>query len=65
MARRDEEYDWLNDPFDEKKAAADAERSKTSAGMKVGLGCGCVLVVAAFVVLMLFAGVQFLAIMGS
>lgn len=65
MARRNEEYDWLNDPFDEKKAAADAERSKTSTGMKVGLGCGCLLVVVAFFVLMLFAGVQFLAILGS
>lgn len=65
MARRDEEYDWLNDPFDEKKAAAEAERTKTSTGMKVGLGCGCLLVVVVFCAMMLFAGVQFLSIMGS
>lgn len=27
MARKHEEYDWLNDPFDEKKSAEELERA--------------------------------------
>lgn len=65
MARRDEEYDWLNDPFDEKKAAAERERAKTSTGTKVALGCGCVLVVVVFIAVMVFGGVAFLSIASS
>ncbi len=30
MARNNEEYDWLNDPFDDKKAAEELERARAS-----------------------------------
>jgi hypothetical protein len=36
-----EEYDWLNDPFDDKKLAKEREESRMSTGGKVGIGCGC------------------------
>ena len=36
-----EEYDWLNDPFDEKKLAKEREESRMSTGGKIGIGCGC------------------------
>ena len=47
-----EEYDWLDDPFDEKKAAAERERARMGGGSKAAIGCGCALVV--FVVLAFF-----------
>ncbi len=62
MAKNREEYDWLNDPFDEKKAAKEAEQARMSAGSKAALGCGCVAVVLAFIVLFAVATVQFIAI---
>ena len=62
MARKHQDYDWLNDPFDEKKAAAEREAAKMSAGARVGLGCGCAVVVCAIVVLFIFSAVQFAAI---
>ena len=46
MAKKRQEYDWLDDPFDEKKAAKDAQGMSGTA--KTALGCGCLLVVAAF-----------------
>lgn len=30
MARRNDDYDWLDDPFDEKKAAEERERAAVS-----------------------------------
>ena len=39
MAKKRQEYDWLDDPFDEKKAAKDAQGMSGSA--KTALGCGC------------------------
>lgn len=45
-----EEYDWLNDPFDEKKAAAERERMGMSGTSKGLVGVGCL-----FVVIGLFA----------
>ena len=30
MARREEEYDWFNDPFDDKKNAEELKRAKGS-----------------------------------
>ena len=30
FGRNKEEYDWLNDPFDEKKAARDREQARMS-----------------------------------
>lgn len=48
MRQSDESYDWLNDPFDEKKAAQDAKGKST--GAWVGLGLGCLVAVVFFVV---------------
>ncbi len=62
MAKKHEEYDWLNDPFDEKKAAQEADQARMSTGSKVALGCGCVAVVLALIVLLGVAAVQFIAI---
>lgn len=56
MARKGkEEFDWLDDPFDEKKAAQEQARAATSGGMKIALGCGCLLAVAGVAALLLFA----------
>ncbi len=60
--KKREEYDWLNDPFDEKKAAQEAEQAKMSSGSKVALGCGCVVIVLVIVALLAVAAVQFVAI---
>ncbi len=50
-----EEYDWLNDPFDEKKIAQEQQQARMSSGSKVGIGCGCaVAVVLALGVLIYF-----------
>lgn len=66
MDRRDkEEYDWLNDPFDEKKTQADRERAQFSRGTKVALGCGCLSIVLIFIALLLIGAFQFFAIMAS
>lgn len=61
--KQQEEYDWLNDPFDEKKIARDKEQARTSSGMKVGLGCGCLLVVVALVVMLFFGAASFVSIL--
>ena len=42
---RNEEYDWINDPFDEKKLAQEREQARMSSGSKVGIGCGCAVTV--------------------
>lgn len=62
FGRKNEEYDWLNDPFDEKKAAREREQARMSAGSKTALGCGCVLVVALIVVMLVLAAMQFASI---
>ena len=54
FGRNKEEYDWLNDPFDEKKAARDREQARMSGGAKAALGCGCLLVVLVLVVILVF-----------
>ena len=40
-----EEYDWLNDPFDEKKIAEEREGMGMSGASKGIIGVGCLLVV--------------------
>ncbi len=50
MRHTEEESSWLDDAFDEKKAAAEREQM-SNASVKVA-GCGCIAVVCAFVVLM-------------
>lgn len=62
--KQKEEFDWLDDPFDEKKAAREEARGMSS-GTKLALGCGCVLVVAAIVVLFVFAAVSMLDILAG
>lgn len=56
MARKKEEYDWLNDPFDDKKAAEELERAKPS------MAVGCLFAVAVAVALGLI-GVTLVGIM--
>ena len=59
MAKKRQEYDWLDDPFDEKKAAKDAQGMSGTA--KTALGCGCLLVV----VLLAYAGFSMLDILAA
>ena len=54
--------EWLNDPFDEKKAARDREQAHMPGGTKAALGCGCLLVVIVFIAMLIFAFVQFVSI---
>ena len=64
MARRDkEEFDWLDDPFNDKKAQQ--QQAGMSGNAKMAVGCGCLLVVAAMVVLLVFAGASFMDIMAD
>ena len=53
----------MDDPFDEKKAAKDAQGMSGTA--KTALGCGCLLVVAAFVVLLAYSGFSMLDILAA
>ncbi len=61
--KKKQEYDWLDDPFDEKKAAQ--EKRGMSGTAKGALGCGCLLVVVALVVLLAWAGLTILSILAS
>ena len=38
MSKKNDGYDWLNDPFDEKKAAAEREQAHMGGGAKLGIG---------------------------
>ena len=55
MAKEQEDYDWINDPFDEKKAAAERERMNAKGAFPVAgcliVGVGCLLFVLGFIVL--------------
>ena len=50
MGRSDDGYNWIDDPFDEAKAARDAAQAPNGAA----LGIGCVLALALFVALVVF-----------
>lgn len=50
-----EEYDWINDPFDEKKIAQEQQQARMSSGSKVGIGCGCVIAVILIIAVCMFA----------
>lgn len=50
-----DDYDWLNDPFDEKKTAREQVQASMSGGTKLALGCGCLLVVVGCIVLAVIA----------
>ena len=60
-APRAEEGSWLDDAFDEGKAAADLERAKTSPA----LGCGLVVAVIAALALIAFAFTGILGALGA
>lgn len=64
MARKDD-FDWLDDPFDEKKAAKDELKAAASGGSKLALGCGCLVAVVGIVVLFLFAAVNMIDILAA
>ena len=57
-----EEYDWINDPFDEKKIAQEQQQARMSSGSKVGIGCGCVVAVILIIVLCVFAATTFVGL---
>lgn len=61
MAKQREEYDWLNDPFDEKKCAEELARARGSKAT------GCLVAFVAVVALALLAalGVIVIAALGS
>lgn len=46
-----EDYDWINDPFDEKKIAEERERLGMSGTSKTFVGVGCLLFVLGFIAL--------------
>lgn len=60
-----EDFDWLDDPFDEKKAAREQVQAATSGGTKIALGCGCLVAVVGFVVLLIFVGVNMIDVLAS
>ncbi len=51
MGRIDEETSWLDDAFDEKKAAREEASSGMGGGMKAALGAGCLAALVLIVVL--------------
>lgn len=61
MAKK-EEYDWLNDPFDEKKSAKEQEEARMSTGAKIGLGCLVVLLVLIVIAVFAVGSISFLAL---
>ena len=55
MAKQSESYDWLDDPFDEKKTAAERERARMGGGAKAGVGCGCLVAIVLVLVCIVLA----------
>lgn len=62
---RKEEFDWLDDPFNEKKAKEDQANASMAGGTKVALGCGCLLVVIVIIVLVVFFGMNMMGILAD
>lgn len=62
MAKKDE-FDWLDDPFNDKKASQ--QQTGMSNGTKVALGCGCLVVLVAVVVLLMFFLVDAMSILSQ
>lgn len=60
--KKREEYDWLNDPFDEKKVAQEQLDARMSTGAKVGLGCLVVIVVLVVIALVAVGALSVAAI---
>lgn len=53
---RNDEYDWLNDPFDERKAAEERERARMGGGSKAAVAVGCLAVIVLTVLLFALGG---------
>lgn len=51
--RGKDEFDWIDDPFNEKKA--NRRDASMGGGSKLALGCGCLVAIVAVVALLLFA----------
>ena len=60
-----EDFDWLDDPFDEKKAAREQAQAARSGGTEITLGCGCLAVVVGIVVLLIFVGINMIDVLAS
>ena len=55
MGRKREEYDWLNDPFDEKKAAEELQQAQMSGCSRLGVLLALLVVVALVVLVAVVA----------
>ncbi len=53
--KKHEEYDWLNDPFDEKKAAEELQQAQMSGCSRLGVLVALLLVVVLVVVVAVVA----------
>ena len=58
---RNEEYNWLDDPFDEKKARKERDEAGMSSRSKLFVGVGCL----AFVVVLVALGVAGASALGA
>ena len=65
MARNDEEYNWLDDPFDEKKAAQAQQDARMSGRSKLMVGLGCLGLIVVVAVLAVVGGGMLLADMSN
>lgn len=61
MRKAKKEFDWLDDPFDDKKAAQDRLQAKTPGGLKLAV----VLIVLIIIVVLIFTLGSALAILGD
>lgn len=57
-------YDWLDDPFDERKSQQ-AQQAGMGSGTKIALGCGCLVVVVVLVVMLVVTGVSMMGVIVS
>ncbi len=53
--KKREEYDWLNDPFDEKKIAEEQEQAKMSGCSRIGIVIAVIIIL---VIVVLFSVVS-------
>ena len=63
MGAKRDEYNWLDDAFDDKKAREELERAQRG-GTKAA-GVGCIMVVLALVVLLVFTLVSGVSILSA
>ncbi|WP_165044199.1 hypothetical protein [Adlercreutzia sp. ZJ138] len=61
MTRKREEYDWLNDPFDEKKCAEELQRARRSKAT----GCLVAFVAVVAVALLVALGIGVIGALSS